>query len=142
MSLQVININDNLKSMLSELYESDCIFDKFETSVNATGDRIVTGCYGYVILFVNKYYEDCSHNLPVDILFFSNQFSVWNKDGTKERSIHLKGIMPHCNIQYTLICHPHTLFLAVSAMMQMVYIYACTSKAKKVSHKMLTLTKR
>jgi serine/threonine-protein phosphatase 2A regulatory subunit B len=64
--VQVININDNLKSMLSELYESDCIFDKFETSVNATGDRIVTGCYG-------------------------NQFSVWNKDGTKERSIHLKG---------------------------------------------------
>jgi hypothetical protein len=43
---QVININDNLKSMLSELYESDCIFDKFEASANAAGDRIVTGSYG------------------------------------------------------------------------------------------------
>lgn len=64
--VEVININDNLKSMLSELYESDCIFDKFEACVNSTGDRIVTGSYG-------------------------NLFSVWNRDGVREKSIYLNG---------------------------------------------------
>mmetsp|Transcript_21027 Transcript_21027/g.35479 ORF Transcript_21027/g.35479 Transcript_21027/m.35479 type:complete len:413 (+) Transcript_21027:205-1443(+) len=64
--VKVININDNLKSMLSELYESDCIFDKFEASSNAAGDRVVTGCYG-------------------------NQFSVWNRNGRNEKCIQLNG---------------------------------------------------
>lgn len=64
--VKVIDINENLKGILTELYESDCIFDKFEVSSNATGDRFVTGSYG-------------------------NQVSVWNKEGIREKSISLMG---------------------------------------------------
>lgn len=76
--VKVININDNLKSMLSELYESDCIFDKFEASSNAAGDRVVTGCYG-------------------------NQFSIWNRNGRNEKCIQLNGggdMRPQHNVDF------------------------------------------
>jgi serine/threonine-protein phosphatase 2A regulatory subunit B len=43
---QVININESLRSMLCELYESDFIFDKFEISLQGTGGGILTGGYG------------------------------------------------------------------------------------------------
>ena len=46
--LQTISINDGLKSMLCELYESDCIFDKFEIALSPDGSRVLTGNYGSV----------------------------------------------------------------------------------------------
>lgn len=55
--VKVIPINNRIKGMLCELYESDSIFDKFEVTVSKSGDRMLTGSYG-------------------------NQFSVWDKDGT------------------------------------------------------------
>eukprot|EP00602_Paraphysomonas_sp_CaronLab_P002810 CAMPEP_0185026988 /NCGR_PEP_ID=MMETSP1103-20130426/11733_1 /TAXON_ID=36769 /ORGANISM="Paraphysomonas bandaiensis, Strain Caron Lab Isolate" /LENGTH=413 /DNA_ID=CAMNT_0027560793 /DNA_START=116 /DNA_END=1357 /DNA_ORIENTATION=- len=64
--VRVININDSLKSILCELYESDCIFDKFEIAVSPDGQKILTGSYG-------------------------NQFSVWNKAGYAEHSIELQS---------------------------------------------------
>mmetsp|Transcript_46823 Transcript_46823/g.102283 ORF Transcript_46823/g.102283 Transcript_46823/m.102283 type:complete len:281 (+) Transcript_46823:140-982(+) len=62
--VRTISINDGLKSMLCELYESDCIFDKFEIALSPDGSRILTGNYG-------------------------NQFSVWNKDGYAEHNLAL-----------------------------------------------------
>ena len=35
--VQTININDNLRAKLCDLYENDCIFDKFECNFNGTG---------------------------------------------------------------------------------------------------------
>jgi hypothetical protein len=47
--VKVININESLRSMLCELYESDFIFDKFEIALQASGGGILTGGYGCVL---------------------------------------------------------------------------------------------
>lgn len=40
-----ISINDHLKPKLCDLYENDCIFDKFELAVSGNGNHICTGGY-------------------------------------------------------------------------------------------------
>jgi len=40
-----ISINNHLKPKLCDLYENDCIFDKFELAVSGNGSQIVTGAY-------------------------------------------------------------------------------------------------
>lgn len=42
---QVIPMHDYLKPKLCDLYENDCIFDKFECSTSLDGQSLVTGSY-------------------------------------------------------------------------------------------------
>ncbi|KAI8638684.1 protein phosphatase PP2A regulatory subunit B, partial [Parasitella parasitica] len=43
--LRTINIHDNLRSKLCDLYENDCIFDKFECAFSGDGSHMMTGSY-------------------------------------------------------------------------------------------------
>ncbi|KAG1218941.1 hypothetical protein G6F35_007907 [Rhizopus arrhizus] len=43
--LRTINIHDNLRPKLCDLYENDCIFDKFECSFSGDGNTLMTGSY-------------------------------------------------------------------------------------------------
>ncbi|EIE79214.1 hypothetical protein RO3G_03919 [Rhizopus delemar RA 99-880] len=43
--LRTINIHDNLRTKLCDLYENDCIFDKFECSFSGDGKNLMTGSY-------------------------------------------------------------------------------------------------
>ncbi|KAI7862088.1 WD40-repeat-containing domain protein [Spinellus fusiger] len=43
--LQTIPIHDHLRSSLCDLYENDCIFDKFETMFSGDGKSVLTGSY-------------------------------------------------------------------------------------------------
>lgn len=43
--LQTINIHDHLRHKLCDLYESDCIFDKFECTFSGDGRHALTGSY-------------------------------------------------------------------------------------------------
>ncbi|KAI8983040.1 protein phosphatase PP2A regulatory subunit B [Pilobolus umbonatus] len=43
--IRTINIHDNLKSKLCDLYENDCIFDKFECTFSGDGKNMMTGSY-------------------------------------------------------------------------------------------------
>jgi hypothetical protein len=43
--LQTINIHDHLRHKLCDLYESDCIFDKFECTFSGDGNHALTGSY-------------------------------------------------------------------------------------------------
>ena len=43
--LQTINIHDHLRHKLCDLYESDCIFDKFECTFSGDGKHALTGSY-------------------------------------------------------------------------------------------------
>ncbi|KAJ1452586.1 protein phosphatase 2A regulatory B subunit [Pelagophyceae sp. CCMP2097] len=43
--LRVVAVHDHLRPRLCDLYESDCIFDKFECASSPTGDRCATGSY-------------------------------------------------------------------------------------------------
>jgi len=44
--LKSIPVHDYLKTKLCDLYENDCIFDKFECALSLSGDTVVTGSYG------------------------------------------------------------------------------------------------
>jgi len=43
--VKVVRIHDHLRSKLCDLYENDCIFDKFETSFSHDGTQCLTGSY-------------------------------------------------------------------------------------------------
>ncbi|ORX87268.1 protein phosphatase 2A regulatory subunit PR55 [Basidiobolus meristosporus CBS 931.73] len=43
--VETINVHDYLRSKLCDLYENDCIFDKFECNVSGDGNSILTGSY-------------------------------------------------------------------------------------------------
>jgi serine/threonine-protein phosphatase 2A regulatory subunit B len=43
--LQVIEVQEHLKPNLAELYESDCIFDKFDVNFSPDGKKVLTGLY-------------------------------------------------------------------------------------------------
>mmetsp|Transcript_13600 Transcript_13600/g.42791 ORF Transcript_13600/g.42791 Transcript_13600/m.42791 type:complete len:472 (-) Transcript_13600:114-1529(-) len=43
--LKTIRIHDYLRSKLCDLYENDCIFDKFECATSADGSHFLTGSY-------------------------------------------------------------------------------------------------
>jgi len=62
--VRTINIHDHLRAILCDLYESDCIFDKFEVATSSTGDHMLTGSY-------------------------TNQFSVWSKEGKQVHTVEL-----------------------------------------------------
>ncbi|KAI8876552.1 protein phosphatase 2A regulatory subunit PR55 [Backusella circina FSU 941] len=60
--VQTINIHDNLRSSLCDLYENDCIFDKFECMFSGDGQNVMTGSY-------------------------SNNFSIYNRGTSEEISL-------------------------------------------------------
>src|SRR6266496_805614 len=43
--LKTINIHDHLRNKLCDLYENDCIFDKFECTFSGDGQHALTGSY-------------------------------------------------------------------------------------------------
>lgn len=44
-SLAFHQVHEYLRSKLCDLYENDCIFDKFEAEFSGDGKRIMTGSY-------------------------------------------------------------------------------------------------
>eukprot|EP01097_Dermamoeba_algensis_P004828 TRINITY_DN3101_c0_g1_i1.p1 TRINITY_DN3101_c0_g1~~TRINITY_DN3101_c0_g1_i1.p1 ORF type:complete len:228 (-),score=39.57 TRINITY_DN3101_c0_g1_i1:317-1000(-) len=45
--VKTIAIHDHIKSKLCDLYENDCIFDKFECAPSPQGDYLCTGSYNH-----------------------------------------------------------------------------------------------
>ena len=43
--IRTIKIHDHLRSKLCDLYENDCIFDKFECTLSPNGSHLMTGSY-------------------------------------------------------------------------------------------------
>lgn len=43
--IKTINIHDHLKGKMCDLYENDCIFDKFECKFSGDGTQALTGSY-------------------------------------------------------------------------------------------------
>ena len=52
--VSTVSIHDHLKPVLCDLYESDCIFDKFEVKFAPAGDRFLTGGYRCVCVWWGK----------------------------------------------------------------------------------------
>jgi serine/threonine-protein phosphatase 2A regulatory subunit B len=45
----VIPVHDHLRPHLCDLYENDCIFDKFQCGASPDGQRLITGSYGNMV---------------------------------------------------------------------------------------------
>ncbi|RLO09148.1 hypothetical protein DYB28_000163 [Aphanomyces astaci] len=53
--VHTINIHEHLRPRLCELYDTDCIFDKFECSVSGDGNNFVTGSYNSEFHIYDRY---------------------------------------------------------------------------------------
>jgi serine/threonine-protein phosphatase 2A regulatory subunit B len=47
--VRILPVHEYLRGRLADLYDSDCIFDKFEVEVSPSGKHIMTGSYGGVV---------------------------------------------------------------------------------------------
>jgi len=57
---KVIPIHEHIRSKLCDLYENDCIFDKFECTLSGDGNYVLTGSYHnnfHIFDQVGKYHE-------------------------------------------------------------------------------------
>ena len=46
---ETINVHEHLRGHLTELYDNDCIFDKFEVAASSDTSRIITGSYNNLL---------------------------------------------------------------------------------------------
>ncbi|KAF1791274.1 Protein phosphatase 2A regulatory subunit PR55, conserved site [Phytophthora cactorum] len=53
--VQTLNIHEHLRPRLGDLYESDCIFDKFECAVSGDGNNFITGSYNSEFHIYDRY---------------------------------------------------------------------------------------
>ncbi len=53
--VKTIQIHEYLRSKLCDLYENDCIFDKFECAVSGDGNNFVTGSYNNYFHIYDRY---------------------------------------------------------------------------------------
>lgn len=67
--VKVLNVHETLRSRLCELYDNDCIFDKFECCFNGDGSHVVTGSY-------------------------KNQFHVFDRTGKQHTSVEASRTQP------------------------------------------------
>ncbi|GAA5940171.1 protein phosphatase 2A regulatory subunit CDC55 [Sporobolomyces koalae] len=57
--VQTINVHDHLRSKLCDLYENDCIFDKFECTFSGDGNNVLSGSYNnYFHIYDQKAEQD------------------------------------------------------------------------------------
>ncbi|KAI8826999.1 protein phosphatase 2A regulatory subunit PR55 [Fimicolochytrium jonesii] len=78
--VQTINIHDQLKSKLCDLYENDCIFDKFECTFSGNGQSVLTGSY-------NNYFHvyDLENNNDVVLQADKSAFKAKRVGSTKNK---------------------------------------------------------
>ncbi|KAJ1559349.1 protein phosphatase 2A regulatory subunit cdc55 [Nowakowskiella sp. JEL0078] len=78
--VQTIAIHDHLRSKLCDLYENDCIFDKFECTFSGNGSHVLTGSY-------NNYFHifDCTSKNDVILQADKSAFKAKRIGSTKNK---------------------------------------------------------
>lgn len=88
--VQTINIHDHLKSKFCDLYENDCIFDKFECCFSGDGSHVLTGSYSnYFHIFDRNNKDDVI--LQADKSAFKSKKLSGGVNGTSKTSKTLGG---------------------------------------------------
>lgn len=70
-----IPIHDYLRSKLCDLYENDCIFDKFECTLSGDGNSLLTGSY-------HNYFHIYDRNGKNDVCIEASKFAQPKKPKT------------------------------------------------------------
>jgi len=79
-----IPIHDYLRSKLCDLYENDCIFDKFECTLSGDGNLLLTGSY-------HNYFHIYDKNTKNDVCIEASKFAQ-TKSKTKGLTGKMKGL--------------------------------------------------
>jgi len=114
--LRTIQIHDNLKSKLCDLYENDCIFDKFECTMSHDGNLLMTGSYHN---FFNVYDKNSKNEVQLEATKVASKIKkpTKMKSSVKKKS---KDEMSPDNIEFGkkilhAAWHPHENLVAVGA---------------------------
>jgi len=78
-----IPIHDYLRSKLCDLYENDCIFDKFECTLSADGTQLLTGSY-------HNYFHIYDRNSKNEVCIEASKFA--QKPKSKSLTNKMKGL--------------------------------------------------
>ncbi|TPX34393.1 hypothetical protein SmJEL517_g02950 [Synchytrium microbalum] len=80
--VQTIPIHDHLRSKLCDLYENDCIFDKFETTFSGDGTHVLTGSY-------SNYFHiyDCVNQQDTILQADKSAFKAKRAGSTKNKGV-------------------------------------------------------
>lgn len=85
--VRVINIHDYLRNKLCDLYENDCIFDKFECTWSGKGDFVLTGSYDNYFYI----YDVNGHRPDVMLQADKSAFKAKRAASTKNRGRNAKS---------------------------------------------------
>ncbi|CAG8538103.1 9262_t:CDS:2 [Ambispora gerdemannii] len=85
--LKTINIHDHLRNKLCDLYENDCIFDKFECTFSGDGQNVLTGSY-------NNYFHIYDRDGLTDIALQADKsaFKAKRVGSTKNKMLSRKSM--------------------------------------------------
>lgn len=81
-----IPIHDYLRSKLCDLYENDCIFDKFECTLSGDGNSLLTGSY-------HNYFHIYDRNGKSDSCIEASKFAVVRPPKAKGITNKMKGVI-------------------------------------------------
>ena len=114
------DVHEHLRSKLCELYESDCIFDKFECRWGHDSAHVCTGTYDNRLLMWDVNGEGHSalesvSNSPGRRTSLKGKLGLSRKDSTAQRNFN-KKILHHCH-------HPFRNLVAIGARNSL-YIFA------------------
>lgn len=114
--VKTINIHDHLRSKLCDLYENDCIFDKFECTFSGDGQHMLTGSYNNTFHIYDK-------SGKTDVCLEASKHAFKKKATTKSKlglGRKKKDDINPDNIDFTkkilhAAWHPHEPSIAVAA---------------------------
>jgi len=109
--MKTIKIHEHLRAKLCDLYENDCIFDKFECDSSANGKEVMTGSYN------NMFYV---HNWEKGIVTSFEANKNYPKSKIKTSTSNQKQVDANENVDFNKKClhvawHPKEDFVAIGA---------------------------
>lgn len=92
MPVKTINMHDALQSKLADLYENDCIFDKFECTFSGDGKSVLSGSYSNnFMIYSTDPEEDPNENA---VLLQADKSAFKAKKGSDRKLKPGRGISP------------------------------------------------
>ena len=109
--VKTIKIHEHLRTKLCDLYENDCIFDKFECHLSADGSKLVTGSYNNMF-YVYDWQEDVVTSIDANKNFPSGDMRTTPFAQKKRESEDAMDWNKKC---LHVAQHPHEDLIAVGA---------------------------
>lgn len=121
--LKVFNMHEGLRSKLCDLYENDCIFDKFECCFSGDGNQILTGSYKNHIHVFDKQGKSHDHFEASPNPAIKKQQKSTGLLGRKKKKDDQFEISDFSKKCLHLTWHPQESIIAVSSVSSL-YIFA------------------